>query len=232
MENNSIIFIDGKTYLKAKASIVPTSKDNDNRDKSQVYRHSENKRLVVGFMNARSSKDVPQRVYITTDEKIQEDDRVLLYTNDVVTAVDFIGHIGYKEIGGTKFKNFLPMIEKKIITSKLSLQFIHKLIETNLEPVNIDVLVELVGGNVEEVIEPIFGDEVVISYKNTPYRVKFDADGFPIVHLLKNNWNKEDMTQMLIKAISECNSEDGCLKDADPLEASKWVNNMLFQIDK
>lgn len=249
MEKDNIILIDGKTYLKAKASIIPTSRSNDRRDVHQIYQHSETEEFIIGYMNARSTKEVPCCVYITSDEKIFEDDNVLLDDNNIVKAINFIGHIGFKEIDGTEFRYFTPTDRKIISTtnnevgygdnvgafyhlSSPSEQFIGKLLSVNKKPINIDVVVELIGGGTEEVLTPTCCDEVIITYKNIPYKLKLDSDNHPNIHLLKNKWSTEELEQMLISAISECNATDGNLIGADPCEAAIWVKNAIIQIDK
>lgn len=233
MESSNIIFIDGKSYLKAKASILPSFNGRDDRNASQIYRHTEVKNYTIGYMNSRSSKDIPHRVYITSDEKILEGDRVLLCSNEVVEAINFIGHIGYKEIGGTKFKHFYPMIEKKIVTSKVSREFTTKLIETNIECINIEVFIELVGG-CEEVITPTCCDEVIVTHIDKPYTIKLDSNGIPVIHTFKRYWGKEEVKRLLSKSIAECNSFGGDLQGIDPssVDAENWMNKVLQQMDK
>jgi hypothetical protein len=41
--------------------------------KNTIYEHSENKSLVIGYLNARSTKHVPQHVYITVSQNVQKD---------------------------------------------------------------------------------------------------------------------------------------------------------------
>jgi hypothetical protein len=39
--------------------------------KNTIYEHSENKSLVIGYLNARSTKHVPQHVYVTVSQDIE-----------------------------------------------------------------------------------------------------------------------------------------------------------------
>lgn len=54
--------------MKAKIIMLPTE------DRTDIYLHSESKELVFGFMNARSTKHIPQHLYAIIDEQIQEGD--------------------------------------------------------------------------------------------------------------------------------------------------------------
>jgi len=225
MEKDNIKFIDGKPYLITKASVLPTTEDN--KDRLQIYRNSENKKFVIGFMNARSTKDAPHSVYITSNEKICGGDKVLLHNNWVVEAVDFIGNIGYKVSNRTAFLTF-QQNDRKIITIKPSLEFIKKLIFSEIEPLNIDVLTELTGGGKEEVLLPTWDDDIKVTYNDIPYKLKQVSGGFHVIHTLKNNWNKNELYELFEKAKHDTLRMDG-LYDKLP---NGWVENILYQIDK
>jgi hypothetical protein len=57
---------------QVKVHLVSTNVDDKLR--GSIYKHSENGSIVVGFLNARSTKDVPQHIHFTSDEEIKSGD--------------------------------------------------------------------------------------------------------------------------------------------------------------
>ena len=67
---------------RTKVVMLPTEEDEQLR--YSIYKHSENGRIEMGFLNSRSTKDVPQHLYFTTDEEIKEGDWMMNLNGDTI----------------------------------------------------------------------------------------------------------------------------------------------------
>ena len=76
---------------RTKVIILPTKIDEKLR--VSIYKHSETNRITKGFMNSRSSKDIPQHLYFITDEPIKVGDctldlNQLVHGHGGITTID------------------------------------------------------------------------------------------------------------------------------------------------
>ena len=198
MNKQQIIYVDNKPHIKCNVVMLPSKEDT--RNSSQLYQHSENKRLVAGFMNSRSTKDIPVDIYITSNEKIKKDDwsyndilkeivqnncssnrLVSINANEhnhkIIATTDISLTIKGEQEGENTWYNPLP---------QLSQQFIEKYIEEyNKANQIVDVLVEITDSYLE------------VDYTS---KLKLDSQNQITIRKQKDNWNREE----LIKSLNNC----------------------------
>ena len=100
-----------------KVLMLPT--ENDEKLRFSIYKHSDNGNIAMGFLNARSTKDIPQHLYFTSDEEIKEDDYCVALDTDIVFKVS------KKDLNG--IDKFRPIYRKIVATTDKSLHnfYIH-----------------------------------------------------------------------------------------------------------
>jgi hypothetical protein len=222
---------------KLQVVMLPSNGEKDLQTRDSLYFYSAIDNLVKGFLNARSTKHVPQHLYFLSDEEIKEVDWCL-YKKTVVGEQPFqmrkellINKAWFKKIIATTDSSLLVEHKLPLMTQHLSLpQPSQSFLELYVKEYN-------KGNQIKEVLveyEEIDSDKLYTPQEANLYpKLKINPKDNTInIKSVKNSFTRKDMLNAYAAGFNRAEwlywneYYQGHARPTEPLDINKFEQNL------